>query len=287
MVILSIYLLIAFAIPVLVLAGLVWWDPIHLRERRIVTGLGRRLARACEALIAEIGPVPTAVGTLLAGLAAIVVILWPLGKFAKLIERQVDVPVFEWIRARMSPSDPFTGFVAQLTKIGDLNTIYVIAGAAAVLFALLWRRRRWWFPPILLAVAVVAEVALQRILRLVVDRGHPPTALATYPSGGTARVIAVFGVIFFLCLLTWPGIRRPWRAIGWTVVGLLGAVEGFTRYYLLQHWITDVVAGWIFGELLLFVVLVSAWPITRLEMEAVARPGDRAVDDGPGLLANS
>jgi membrane-associated phospholipid phosphatase len=45
---------------------------------------------------------------------------------------------------------------------------------------------------------------------------------------------------------------------------LLGALEAFTRFYLLQHWPTDLVGGWIFGELLLLVILAAVWPVGRL-----------------------
>ncbi|MEA2609494.1 MAG: hypothetical protein QOJ75_1737 [Chloroflexota bacterium] len=262
--ILPILLLAAFIVPVLAVSAVAWWSPLRVGERLAASAWAKRLQRGHRALIAELGPLATGIGLLLAGSAAIVAVCWPLGKVAAMLERPVDVPVLEWMQAQASPTSALTSVVTQLTKMGDLTSIAFLALAAAALFAVLWRRRWWWIPPIVLALPVVAEAVLQRVLALLVDRGHPPTALGTYPSGGTARIIALSGVLFFLALATWPGIRPRWRAIGWTAVGLLGALEAFTRFYLLQHWPTDLVGGWIFGELLLLVILAAVWPVARL-----------------------
>jgi hypothetical protein len=100
-----------------------------------------------------------------------------------------------------------------------------------VILGMLWRRH-WWVPAGVLTTSYAAEKSLQDILGKVVDRGHPPTGLGTYPSGGCARLIAVYGVVWLLVLLPSRGHPRPRRRIvgaGWMVLGVAAAMEGFSR----------------------------------------------------------
>ena len=85
-----------------------------------------------------------------------------------------------------------------------------------------------------LLVTFFVEKFSQAALKAVVDRGHPPTAHGSFPSGGCARLITVFGIIFYLALLTWPAISRRWRVTGWTVIAALAFIEGFDPALPLQ-----------------------------------------------------
>ena len=44
------------------------------------------------------------------------------------------------------------------------------------------------------------------------------------------------------------------------VLGVAAAMEGFSRIYLLKHWSSDVVGGWVFGVLLLGVIAAATGP---------------------------
>ena len=103
----------------------------------------------------------------------------------------------------------------------------------------------------MLPVGFVLEKTLQDLLKLVVDRGHPPTTLGSFPSGGCARVVLVYGLIVFL-VLRWSETRDPrvWAA-GGAVVALCAVVQAYARMFNLEHWATDVAAGLLFGVLLL------------------------------------
>jgi membrane-associated phospholipid phosphatase len=82
-----------------------------------------------------------------------------------------------------------------------------------------------------------------------VDRGHPPTGLGSYPSGGIARIVMVFGTLALFAALTWRMSRRAHVALG-TFVFLLAFYEGYSRLYVQKHWVTDIIAGILFGPAL-------------------------------------
>jgi membrane-associated phospholipid phosphatase len=89
----------------------------------------------------------------------------------------------------------------------------------------------------------------------------------------------VYGVIWYMIYLTFPQMGRRWRVIGFTVVGILAFVEGYTRIFLIKHWGMDVVGGWLYGTLLMLAVIGAASCFARRassepELEAHAPNSD-------------
>jgi membrane-associated phospholipid phosphatase len=143
--------------------------------------------------------------------------------------------------------------------MGNRPQIKLIVLVASAVFALLWYRRGFWIPPVLLFGTFFMEKGGQMLLKTIVDRPKPALAsLGAYPSGGCARLLTVYGMVFFLVLLTWPRISRTWRVTGWTVLAVLAFVEGYTRIFLLKHWGMDVVGGWLYGTGMLLGLLAAA-----------------------------
>lgn len=250
-------LLVVFVMPAL-MGGLLAWVGASRPVGHAWSGAVRRFAGIRGALAAETGRLVAAVMILFAGTTAIILVCWPLGELAQGLEGPIDVPAYEWMRARSVPDDAWGSLATALTMMGDPQPMRIFVAIAAIAFAVVWWRKGWWIPPVIIVATLEVEWYLQKLLAAVVDRGHPPGATGTYPSGGSARVVAIFGVVFFLILLTRPETSRGWRVVGWTTVALLAALEGYTRFYLLKHWITDIPAGWLFGAVLLLVMAATA-----------------------------
>ncbi|MGI8879703.1 MAG: phosphatase PAP2 family protein [Jatrophihabitans sp.] len=195
------------------------------------------------------------------GTLAVFLVSLPMGFLAKSLEDSVDWPAFRWIHPRVHDS-PFTSAMNLLTKMGNIFEIRVICVVGALLLGLAWRRR-FYIPPIVILSTFLLEKFSQKLLAKIVDRGHPPTTLGTFPSGGCARLLTIYGVMLFLGLLVMPTLARKWKFTAWTVLTVAAWLEAFSRTYLSKHWLTDAVAGLIFGALLLLVVISATAALTR------------------------
>jgi hypothetical protein len=190
------------------------------------------------------------------GSAVTFLVMMPVGLLAKSLQGSVDVPVLHWTIATDDPASVFTKFNHYVTILGDRATTDVVCLTAALILAFAYRRR-WWIPLVAIGVTFAVQNEGQRLLAAWLGRDLPPVMLAgAFPSGGVSRMLADYGVIIVLIVLLFAAgnhpLSRGWRmglAIG---LGLFAAVEGFTRFYLALHWLTDIGAGFVFGWLLFF-----------------------------------
>ena len=215
--------------------------------RRAARGrLATRAGEAVTAVVGVLGRPVTAVVLLLAFAAAVVVVFWPLGVLAHHLEGIVDRPVLRWVTSRRNPD--FESFNAWFTALGDRYPLKWVTIAGALVFAVLWRRR-FWIPLLAIPAAFVLEQYVQAVVSKGVDRGHPPTGLGTYPSGGVARIVLTIGSLALFAVLTWR-LSRRWQVALGTVVLVLAGYEGYSRIYLQKHWLTDVLSSLLFGPAL-------------------------------------
>lgn len=238
-----------YFIAVLAVVGPAWGGPLlaYGPVRRVAAGrLAARARAAGTALVGAVGRPVAAVAVLLAFSAAVVALCWPLGLLAHRLEAGVDRPVLAWVAGRRSPG--FESFNAFYTTLGDRYPLKWVTVVGALLFAVLWRRR-FWIPLIAVPAAFVLEQYAQTFVADAVHRGHPPTGLGTYPSGGVARIVMTIGALALFAVLTWrPPVR--WQVALGTAVLVLASYEGYSRIYLQKHWLTDVFGGLLFGPAL-------------------------------------
>jgi membrane-associated phospholipid phosphatase len=252
-------------------------------------GPGRRIARsrvagrtgaAIDGLVAALGRPAAAVVVLLAFSAAVITVFWPLGVLAHGLENAIDWPVLTWVTSRRNPD--FESFNWFCTALGDRYPLKWVTAVGGLVFAALWRRR-FWIPLLAIPAAFVVEQYVQTIVSGMVDRGHPPTGLGSYPSGGVARIVMTIGALALFTSLTFRLSRRWNRTLG-TVVLVLATYEGYSRIYVQKHWTTDVVCGLIFGPALFLgyalavCVLAGTYPRRQTPAPATAQVPEPALE---------
>lgn len=224
---------------------------------------------AADTAVAQFGRVGAGAIALFAAWSVVIIIGWLLGLAAHRLEHAVDRPFFTWWQDHHLGGAWHHAWI-DLTNIGSPTVTQILALVGAALTAALYAgRRNWWVPPVIILVGYLAEKYSQTILKLVVHRGHPPTTLGSYPSGGMGRLIEIYGlIIFFVVLRFWPRSPRMW-AIGGAVLATFASIQAYARINNLEHWLTDVIGGTIFGIMLLAMMIVGYWAMARLP---VARP---------------
>jgi membrane-associated phospholipid phosphatase len=220
-----------------------------------------RLQRIRDVCVEQLGRYIGAVFVLLAGAAAAVIISWPFGRFARRFVSSIDRPFENWVLPRVSHSGTWHHFNSVATNMGNRPVIKFVVPIAALVLAVVWayQKRGWWIPLLVIPLSYVFEKFGQSALAKVVDR--PPTRFpdfGTYPSGGCARLLVVYGVTWYMIYLTFPKMGRRWRVFGFTVVAMLAFIEGYTRMFLIKHWGLDIVGGWLYGTLLMLAVIGAA-----------------------------
>ncbi len=160
---------------------------------------------------------------------------------------------------------------AHLTALGDWRTVTALAfGAAALLFA------HGRLPLAAgLGVAVVGNVISVAVLKAIFDRARPELAYFTeasgsFPSGHAAISVAFYG---YLAFALWRA-----RVIGPATAALsavtVAVLIGFSRVYLIEHYLSDVLNGYLVGAMWLVIgITVAEWQAERAE--EIAAPPDR------------
>lgn len=236
------------------------------------SGVAGRCRRVVDAGISEFGPIPPALITVLAGISATFGTMWVLGKGAHRIQGGVDWPVWRWFGHHQDVG--WTNAWWHITSMGSPVVTQRLVVVGGIILAIVWRRRAWWLPPVALVVGYTAEKYGQIALKLVVDRGHPPHAAmkfgtladthGTWPSGGCARVLIVYGLItYFVIRAHRDGRSKQAWMLGAAFVCLALTVQAYARLNNMEHWFTDVVGGAVFGTLLLTTMLAGSELVQR------------------------
>lgn len=249
-------LLISFCLgtALVLLAGAMAYRPAAVAWFRPI-GWGRELATRTNALVAAL-----LIG--LAGTQLTFLVGLPMGWAAADTEARFDKPVFRWVHGHASDHGPFTAAMKVLTKQGNILEIRALCVVGAIAIGLAWRRY-FYLPALVILSTFILEKFTQKGLSKIIDRGHPPTTLGTYFSGGCARLLSIVGVMVFLALLAAPNLGRRWRVTVWTAFAVLVWCEAFSRLYLSKHWFTDVIAGVVLGVLLLLAVISATAALTN------------------------
>ena len=150
---------------------------------------------------------------------------------------------------------------AHVTALGDWRTVTAFAlGAGAMLVA--YGR---WSLALGLGVTVIGNVISVTVLKAIFDRPRPELAYFTetsgsFPSGHAAISVAFYG---YLCFIGWR-VRLIGPATAAVLALIIAFVIGFSRVYLIEHYLSDVLNGYLIGALWLLIgIALAEWQIKR------------------------
>ncbi len=147
--------------------------------------------------------------------------------------------------------------------------VYVLV--AGILLVLLFARLKWEL--VMEVVATVGIGAVGLAIKILVDRPRPTADLVnvmgvldngkqSFSAGHVQSYVAIFG---FLLYVTWVRCKYPWvRAVASLFIGAMIALIGISRVYTGEHWLTDVIGGYLLGSLWLILTIgLYEWGKTR------------------------
>lgn len=164
-----------------------------------------------------------------------------------------DTTVLDWMVEHRSAG--LTTVVQGVTSVGNTLPLFVIAFLGVV--SLVRRGHAGW--AVYCGVTSLVAWGVMNQAKVLFGRVRPPMperlvdiSSLSFPSGHALNSMVVFGVLAVsACAIT--GRRWP------VYVALCGSlVIGVSRVYLAAHWMTDVLAGWLIGAVLVGVGLVMA-----------------------------
>jgi undecaprenyl-diphosphatase len=169
-----------------------------------------------------------------------------------------------WFTLKMQQikNPAFRSLMIGISWFGNNNNgLMLTVGWTALLLLLRLNLEAWT----LLLSSALGEV-LSTLIKTVIARPRPPSDLVSvythvnsksFPSGHVFHYVALYGFLFYLIYTLMP--KSFVRNALMIVLGLMIALVGLSRIYLGEHWASDVVGGYLFGSVWLFLVIDFYW----------------------------
>lgn len=170
-------------------------------------------------------------------------------------------------------------FWRLVTDIGGPLTWRLIA-VLVILVIVLWARQRY-ADAVLIVLVMAGAAIVSGAVKVAVARARPTVphpilhvAGGSFPSGHALTSSAAMGLVV---VLVCPRLRRRSHTGAAVLVGIAAVLTtlliGFSRLILGVHYVSDVLAGWLFGVLVVAVMLVAV----RVAVQLLARRGHAAL----------
>ena len=178
---------------------------------------------------------------------------------------RADAAMSGWLRANQS--DLATRIFLGFTMLADWRVLFPVAAVILGYVAVL----RDWRLMAVLATAFASTLAFVPAMKLLIQRARPTPLYSgaeafSFPSGHATHATVILGVAALLVAST-LGARL--RGLVYGAVAALVLVIAVSRVYLGAHWPTDVIAGMLFGAVVLLAVAV----LTREARQRMPRRG--------------
>lgn len=152
---------------------------------------------------------------------------------------------------------PPPGWVAFLHVLDRIGQRAVCLPILAVATFVACRSRESWRPAWVVALSVFSLNLMVLILKVLLGRGQPEAADPSffvggmaYPSGHTANIVLVYGLVAYL-LSRYRNVSRTFLRVLWSAVVLLSLTMVTTSLTLNWHWFADLIAGLLVGGVVL------------------------------------
>lgn len=174
-----------------------------------------------------------------------------------------------------------------VTDTGTSPALFPLIAAAGIVVRL---KTGSWRPGITALAMAALGVLARLLLSLLVREPRPaevfravPVGGFSFPSGHTVTSALVAGTLALLLSRVLPA---GWARAAAVLLALWAALVGLSRIYLGVHWLSDVVAGWLFAAagLTLLAGRRSFRSQARPQPPTLAEPGDPRTPDRRGLI---
>lgn len=139
---------------------------------------------------------------------------------------------------------------------GSWRSVVLVIGAAILIY--------WRFGKHETALVITAGIVSlsSAILKIIIGRPRPTADLArvfeiqldkSFPSGHSLFAMMLLGILAYLCITRLH--RRMPRIAASTCLILLTLLVGASRIYLGEHWLSDVLGGFLFGGVFLGIII--------------------------------
>jgi len=162
---------------------------------------------------------------------------------------------------------------AHVTALGDARVVGALLAAALIWLAL----RRRGDLALGLVVALAADLATVAFFKGAFDRprsllGYFTETTGSFPSGHAALSVAFYGMIFYIF---WR-LRLLGPVAAALMASLVAFLIGLSRLYLIEHYLSDVLNGWLLGTLCLLIGIAVAEARGARRAASPVRPGPPA-----------
>lgn len=183
-----------------------------------------------------------------------------------------DLPFTRELQETKNPA--ITSTMIFISYIGyPVQSAILLAVAVVILWAIRLR-----LEAIFMVISLLGD-ALAGVLKAVVGRHRPQPDLVhvvqhlsdgSFPSGHTLHYTIFYGFLIFIVA---SNFRPSWRrTVVLVILAIPLALVGLSRVYLGEHWVTDVVGGYLIGALFLVLLCYAYLWVKQRYVIATRRP---------------
>lgn len=175
-----------------------------------------------------------------------------------------DMPYMDqWTRGPVTwvAGTSFYTFFRFVTNFGSEFFMYPFTVIMAILLMIAYRD---WFPGVIFAMGTLLGHLVNSWIKTMIARERPSVLAAanaegfSFPSGHAMVTLIAYGLLMYFIIRK----LRSQRSIMAAQIMFIGMILliGSSRYFINVHYITDILAGFLFGGILLYVLIhVYEW----------------------------